>query len=82
MGFLKKIGSKLYGWWMAFARLLGTVNTILLLTLIYLLIIGPAWVVQRILRKDPLGRKIPKEGSFWLEKPPLEHSLEETRHQF
>lgn len=82
VGILKKTWSKIFGWWMAFARFLGTVNTILLLSLMYILIIGPAWFVMRFLRKDPLRRRIPEHGSFWLEKPPLGHTLEETRHQF
>jgi len=46
----------------------------------YVLIIGPSWVVVRVLRKDLLRRR-PK-GSYWIEKPPLKHTLDETRHQF
>jgi hypothetical protein len=79
---IKRIWSRLFGWWMAFARVLGHVNTILLLTIMYVLIIGPSWVVLRLLRKDPLRRKAKETGSFWIEKEPLRHSLEETRHQF
>ena len=79
---LKRLWRTLFGWWMAFARVLGHVNTLILLTVMYVLIIGPSWVVVRVLRKDPLRRKPTARGTYWVEKPPLKHTLDETRRQF
>jgi len=79
---LRRLWKKIFGWWMAFAHVLGQVNTVILLTVMYVLIIGPSWFVVRVLRKDPLRRKPAGRGSYWIEKAPLEHTLDETRHQF
>lgn len=77
---LKRLWKTVFGWWMAFAHVLGHVNTIILLTVMYVLIIGPSWVVVSVLRKDLLRRR--PRRSYWIEKPPLKHTLDETRHQF
>ena len=82
MATLKSLWSRLYSWWMAFARVLGHINTVILLTIMYILIIGPSWIVLRVLRKDPLRRKTASGDSYWIEKDPIEHTLDETRHQF
>jgi hypothetical protein len=79
---LKRLWKTLFSWWMAFARMLGHANTILLLTVMYVLVIGPSWAVMRVFRKDPLRRKLSAGGSSWIEKAPLAHTLDETRHQF
>jgi hypothetical protein len=82
LNYLKRTWTRISGWWMTFASFLGYVNTIILLTLMYILVIGPSWVVFRVLRKDPLERKRVQPGSFWRAKVPLGHSLDETKHQF
>jgi len=80
--FFRKIGSALYKWWMAFARALAFINTTLILTLVYLVLIGPSWLIMKLLRKDLLDRRMPDVPSYWKKKAPLEHTLEEGRHQF
>lgn len=79
---LKRLWKKIFAGWMAFAHFLGFVNTIILLTVMYVLIIGPSWFVVRVLRKDPLRRKLGSRASYWIEKVPLKHTLDETKHQF
>ena len=55
----------LFRLWMKFAAVLGKFNAMLLLTIIFLLIILPMGLIMRILRKDPMKRRIPHEGSYW-----------------
>ncbi len=66
---------------MQFAHLLGAFNTRLLLTVVYLIIIGPMYVLMRMFGKDFLRRKF-LTGSYWNSKPPVEPSLESLRRQF
>ncbi len=80
--FFRKIGSALYKGWMAFAKVLAIVNTTVILTLVYLVLIGPSWLIMKLLGKDLLDRRMPEVPSYWKEKAPLEHTLEEGRHQF
>lgn len=79
---LRQIGAWLYTWWMKFARLLALINTRVILTLVYLFIIGPLAVVMRLLGKDVLDRKIEQSQSYWRTKEKVEHTLESARHQF
>ncbi|MGB2868669.1 MAG: SxtJ family membrane protein [Bacteroidota bacterium] len=78
---IRKIGSVLYRVWMAFARGLAVVNTTILLSIVYFILIGPMALVARILRKDPLGHR-QTAVSAWKDKEPLAHTLEQSRHQF
>jgi uncharacterized membrane protein YccF (DUF307 family) len=76
------IWKKLKGWWMAFAHALGWVNTRVILTLMYIVIIGIPAIVLRIIRKDPLQRSYKDVRSYWMDKAPAAHTIEESRHQF
>ncbi len=82
MNFLKLIGSWLYKGWMAFARGLAVVNTTLILTIVYLLLIGPSWLIMKIRGKDLLERKAGAGSTFWKEKEPIKHTLEQSKRQF
>ncbi|HLE32754.1 MAG TPA: SxtJ family membrane protein [Bacteroidota bacterium] len=82
MNFLKSIGSKLYKGWMAFARGLAVVNTILILSIVYLFLIGPSWFIMKIRGKDLLDRRSGPEPTFWKEKEPIKHTLEQSKRQF
>ncbi len=68
--------------WLRFAWLLARVNSTILLTVIYFLIVAPTSLMLRITRADPLSRRIGDDPSFW--KAP-EHpcdDLEACRKQF
>ena len=82
MNSFRKIGRMLHKWWMAFAHALAVVNTTLLLTVVYILLIGPFSIVARMLGKDLLKHRIDRRGSFWNPKEPVAHTLDQTRHQF
>ncbi len=54
--------------WMRFAVLLGHVNSRVLLTLVYYLVVTPYGVVTRLVGRDPLGRRGTKSESYWVER--------------
>ncbi len=81
MDYVKRFAKTLYKWWMAFARVLGIVNATILLTVVYIVVIGPGSIVVRILRRDLLTHRDSSE-SFWKTKTPIPHTLDESRHQF
>ena len=55
--------------WMRFAVLLGHVNSRVLLTLVYYLVVTPYGVVTRLVGRDPLRRRGRAEGaSHWVER--------------
>lgn len=54
--------------WMRFAAALGHVNSRVLLSLVYYLIVTPYGVVSRLVRRDPLRRRGKAEESHWVER--------------
>ena len=67
----------LYIGWMAFAFVLGWVNTRLLLGIFFYLVITPVGIVLRITGKDLLDKKIDRNaGTYWKmrERKPFEPS--------
>jgi hypothetical protein len=54
--------------WMRFAVALGHVNSRVLLTLVYYLVVTPYGVVSRLARRDPLRRRGDGGGSYWVER--------------
>ncbi len=82
MKFLRDIGRKLYKYWMAFARGLAIVNSTILLTIVYFVIIGPMYGIIRLLGKDLLSHRIAEAETFWKKKEPVSHTAEQARHQF
>jgi hypothetical protein len=66
--------------WMAIAARFGFVQTILLLTLIYAVLIGPAWAVMVMARRDFLAKRgLRAEGSAWLDADTAEPDLERAK---
>ena len=64
--------------WMRFAVLLGHVNSRVLLTLFYYLVITPYGFVTRLVGRDPLRRRGASQGSYWVERK----ATRQTREQF
>lgn len=66
-----------YQWWMQFAAVLGWVNTRILLTLFFVLVLTPVGLVMKLIGRDALGRKFEKgSASYWerREGPPPDRS--------
>jgi len=52
--------------WMTLAAALGFVNSRVLLTVIYLLVMTPFGWIRGVLGSDPLRRRGPGESSYWV----------------
>ena len=68
--------------WMAFAHAVGWFNTRLLLTILYVCIIGLPAIFLKLFGKDLLDRAMEDRPSYWIEKEKSEHTLEGAKHQF
>ena len=80
---MKKLISRIKDGWMYFARTLGRVNTIILLTLVYVVIIGPMALLVKILRKDLLQKKMNSTlTSYWRGRASNEPTIERHKYQF
>jgi hypothetical protein len=75
--------SKAYLRWTAFFQGIGSVWTAVILSVVYLLSVGPIGLVQRLMGKDPLDRGLAPEPSFWRAHEPNPLGPERAaRHQF
>lgn len=66
----------LYRFWMKFARVAGRVNSAIILSLLFILLLGPYALVWKLAHL--LVERKRKESSFWLEKkyiPPTSDNL-------
>lgn len=52
-------------WWMTLAGVLGYVNSRIILSLLFFLVMTPIGVVMRLTGNDPLTRRQPKHSSYW-----------------
>jgi hypothetical protein len=57
--------SGLYAQWTALFLAIGKVWTVVLLSILYLVAIGPMALGMKLLGKDPLDRSLRPEPSFW-----------------
>ena len=51
--------------WMKLAHAVGWFNTQVLLTIVFILIIIPTGLIMKLLRKDPMKRKMFAEETYW-----------------
>ena len=79
---MKKFFSLLWQGWKKFAHALGVVNTRILLTITYFLIIAIAAIIMRLLGRDLLDRRWRKAESYWHQREALDTSLEAAKRQF
>jgi len=69
--------------WMRFVVALGRVQTTLLLSLVYVLGVGPLWLCVCVLgRRDLLGTRRAPVTSFAVQKPELPTDRERCERQF
>ena len=79
---MKKFFSLLWRGWKKFAHVLGIINTRILLTISYFVIIMAASVITKIMRKDLLDRRMARTPSFYQPHEPVQATLEACRRQF
>jgi len=73
---------KIWQLWKVFAHTLGVVNTFLLLTLTYVLLIGPVGLVLRLADRDVLHKKWFRKGARWVTKSDESETIETYTHPF
>lgn len=60
-----RILAPVYRAWMAFAAVLGAINSRILLTVVFLFVFTPVALLQRVMRRDPLrARRDPAATSY------------------
>jgi hypothetical protein len=75
--------SRAYARWTGFFQGIGTVWTAVILSLVYVLSVGPIGLGMRLMGKDPLDRGLAPEPSFWRPHEPNPLGPERAaRHQF
>jgi hypothetical protein len=75
--------SRVYAAWKGFFEALGVVWTAVLLSLIYVVSVGPISLFMRLTHHDPLDRALAPEPSFWRAHEPNPLGPEvAARHQF
>ena len=75
--------SKAYRRWTAFFQGIGSVWTAVILSIVYLLSVGPIGILSRMFAKDPLDRGLAAEPTFWRVHEPNPLGPERAaRHQF
>jgi hypothetical protein len=67
--------------WKAYAHRAGTYQTRVLLTLTYVVVLGPAAFIARMFGAHLMDLS-PTGGSTWLERPPADKTLTALRRQF
>lgn len=69
----------LYTPWMKFAHILGTINTHIILFLLFFLLFVPLGLIARLLGKDPMARRLqPESNSYRVVREPSEKEHMET----
>jgi len=73
---------KLKDLWMAFAHVVGQVQTALLLSIIYHIAIGPLGLISRLTGRDLLGLRQPQGNSYADPLAPISSTIERAQRQF
>ena len=82
-GLLSASGShKFHGLWMRLAHALGYVNSRILLSAIYFVVMTPYGLVLRVLGRDTMNRRRSKRPSYWIPKSKTRQSREQFERLF
>jgi hypothetical protein len=68
--------------WMRFAGVLGYVNSRILLSVVYYLMITPTGLLVRAAGHDPLDRRRDQRASYWVRRSKTRQSREEFERAF
>jgi len=55
--------------WMGLAHVLGAINSRIILSILYLLVITPIGRIVRWTGHDPMSRRAPRGASYWIARP-------------
>ena len=70
------IHKKLWEYWLKFGRVLGKIQTTIILSIIYYLVLSPIGIFKQVFS---FKKKI---NSFWIDIPKQKHDLEESYQQY
>jgi hypothetical protein len=76
------LGRVAWAAWLAYSHRAAGYQTQLILSLAYYLILGPSVLVARVCGVRLLDLDVRARGSYWLERRPLERTLEALERQF
>lgn len=72
-----------YRYWMVFARTLGKINSVIILTLLFFVVVGPYALVKKTIRMmRTLSRQAAAPQTYWVDKKARPATLEEMKRQF
>jgi hypothetical protein len=67
--FVPAAAKRFHKYWMHLAAVLGFVNSRIILTVFYFLVIAPFGTIVRLLGQDPLLRRGKPRESYWKDRP-------------
>ena len=79
---IKQFFSLLWRGWKKFAHILGIINTRILLTITYFVVLMIAAVIRMFTRADLLDRKMEKKPTYYHNREPFKDTLQTVRRQF
>ncbi len=79
---MKKGLKALWNGWKWLAGKIGRFQTKVLLTISYLLVVGPTWVLMSLLDKNPLKNRSARNTDYWSPCQSTDDELESARRQF
>ena len=68
--------------WLKLGHILGTINTFILLTVFYLLILTPLGLLRKLFGKDDFKKMASQDNSFWTLRKPKDLTLSNYLRQF
>ena len=69
-------------WWMALAGVLGYINSRILLSLLFFLVMTPVGLFARLVGYDPLTRRKGNEASYWRARAKTRQQRADFEHSF
>jgi len=72
----------LYDLWMRFAKVLGRIQTTIILFFIYFIGVGSVAIVSFLFRKDFLDKRLDDRPTFWHDRESKIPTLEDCKRQF
>ena len=66
----------LWEYWKKFGKILGKINTTIILSVIYYLIISPIGLIKQLVTPKQ------RQNSYWLDIKPIKPTLEESYQQY
>ena len=68
--------------WMGIAGVLGYINSRILLTILYYLMLTPYGLASRLFGRDPLMRRGPRRDSYWVKREKTRQTPQEFERSF